>query len=357
MHKVKIEKIASERSSPCVTISMNTHRTHPANVQDTIALKNLLKEAHERVIKEFGKRTASDLLDKMDQLERDMDLTHNLDSLHIFLSNGTKEIIKSPWPTPQNTVHIAESFAVKPLIKELNRTEQYLILVLSQSDVRLLHAINDAISEEVSNDDFPFSKNDTDLIAKDKLNDTQLLGSMHDYFNKIDKAVVKVHNISDMNCVVICTEDNYNQLLKVADKPSIYLSYVSINPHDTSNHTIASDAWQIINTFQKLRRADAITEMQEAVGKGNVITDLAEIFRAAKEGRGDLLISQNDFHQAVKMTGEYSFDFADDPTQPDVIDDITSDIAWQVISKKGRAIFMDQEEISSLGDIALKVRY
>ena len=45
---------------------------------------------------------------------------------------------------------------------------------------------------------------------------------------------------------------------------------------------------------------NAIKEMQEAVGQGKVITDLSDIFRAAKEGRGDLLIAHDDFHQAVK---------------------------------------------------------
>ena len=67
--------------------------------------------------------------------------------------------MKSSWPTLQNTVHVAESFAVKPLIKDFNRTEEYLILLLSQSGVRLFHAINDTISGEIKNDDFPFEKN------------------------------------------------------------------------------------------------------------------------------------------------------------------------------------------------------
>jgi hypothetical protein len=97
--------------------------------------------------------------------------------------------------------------------------------------------------------------------------------------------------------------------------------------------------------------------MQEAVGQGKVLTDLSDIFRAAKEGRGDLLIAHDEFHQAVRMTGEFSFDLVNDVTLPGVIDDITSDIAWEVISKKGRTIFTDQEEIKSLGDIVLKVRY
>jgi len=57
------------------------------------------------------------------------------------------------------------------------------------------------------------------------------------------------------------------------------------------------------------------------------------------------------------MKDEFTFELTDDVNQTDVIDDITSDIAWEVISKKGRAIFTTQEEIKDLGEIVLKVRY
>jgi hypothetical protein len=57
------------------------------------------------------------------------------------------------------------------------------------------------------------------------------------------------------------------------------------------------------------------------------------------------------------MTGQDSFSFVNDLTLPEVIDDITSDIAWEVISKKGCAIFTNQEEFKTFGNIALKVRY
>jgi len=57
------------------------------------------------------------------------------------------------------------------------------------------------------------------------------------------------------------------------------------------------------------------------------------------------------------MTGELTFDLVNDVTLPGAIDDITSEIAWEVLSKKGRAIFTNQEEIKALGGIALKVRY
>ena len=128
--KDQLARIADEKSEPCVSISLNTHRTHPDNLSDAVELKKLLKEAEERVIAEYGKRPVTQLLEKIEGLADEIDSNHNLDSLHIFLSNTTKEIVKSPWPIQKNIVHISDRFSIKPLIKLMNRTESYLILLL-----------------------------------------------------------------------------------------------------------------------------------------------------------------------------------------------------------------------------------
>lgn len=358
MKKETIEKLASERSNPCVTISMNTNRKNPGNQQDVIELNKLLKEAYYHVANEFGHYPVSDLLKKIDNMEEEIDNNYNLDSLHIFISDTTTEIIRSSWPIMQNVVSVAETFVIKPLIKEFNRLQEYLILVLSQSDVRLLHAINDSIIGEIHTDDFSFDKNQHFSIEQDRSNDRKQIDNMvGDFFNQIDKALVKINNKTKMKVVVICTENNWSRLVQVADRPTIYYGNVCTNYNDTLNHSIATDAWQIVNAIQEKERAKDIQEMKEAARKGKVITNLSEIFKAVKEGRGELLITHDDFRQAVKMTGEFSFDLVNDVTLPGVIDDITSDIAWEVLSKKGRAIFTNQDEFKSLGNIALKVRY
>ncbi len=97
--------------------------------------------------------------------------------------------------------------------------------------------------------------------------------------------------------------------------------------------------------------------MQEAVSSGKVLTDLQEIYQASIDGRSDLLIVHHDFSQAVIMRDERSFDLIEDASIPDAIDDITSKIAWEVISKNGRVLFTSQDDIKSLGSIVLKLRY
>lgn len=356
--KNQLEKLAAEKSTPCVSISLNTHRSFPENAQDEIMLKNLLKEAENRVIAEFGKRPALSLLEKMASVSSEIDNNYNLDSLHIFLSNDTQEIIKSAWPVNESKVHISDTFALRPLIKDLLRTEEYLILLLSKGGVKLYNAVNDSIIKEVENDDFPFSEMSHSLSNSDNLSDSKVLDdAVREYLNKVDKAVVKVHNLTGLECVVICTEDNYSRLLQVADKPSIYCGYAPVDYNNNSTDHLSKQAWEIISEMQLKRRTDAINEMQEAVGQGQVLTDLQEIYLAAIDGRADLLIIHEDFTQPVLMTGDRSFDLVTDNTQPNTIDDITSNIAWEALSKNGRVVFTSQEKIKDLGEIVLKTRY
>lgn len=356
--KEQLQKLATEKNNPCVTISMKTHRTHPDNAQDEILLKNLLKEAEEKVINEFGKRPVAELLVKLETVSDKIDVNYNLDSLHIFLSNDTQEIVKSSWETSNNGVHISDSFAIRPLIKNYNRSENYLVMLLSQSGVQLFEAINADIIKEVSNEDFPFSENRHYNTYSDKGSDSKHQDDLvREFLNKVDKALVKVHNETDLKCVVIATDDNFSRLQQVADKPSVYLGYANIDYNKIETHHIAKQSWELVKEQQKQRRTEAISEMQEAVAHGKVLTALQEIYQASIDGRGELLILHQDFSQAVIMKDERTFDLVNDPTTANTIDDISSTIAWEVISKKGRVVFTLQDEIKDLGNIVLKTRY
>jgi len=358
MQQEILSRLAQERNNPCITISLNTHRTHPDNTHDKVLLKNLCKEAENRLTKEFDKRQITPLLEKLEQVQDEIDINYNLDSLHIFISKDTKEIIKSTWPSQSDRVFISNSFVIRPLIKAFNKSEEYFILLLSQSGVHLYEALNDAIVEEIENDDFPFAENPYVLTNREQISDSKKVdNAVREFLNQVDKALVKVHNKTDLRCVIICTEDNFSRLMQVADKPGVYIGYASINYNNTAKHFIASQSWEIIKELQKKRRKEAISEMKEAVSKSKVHTDLQDIYRAAKEGRGDLLIVNETYAQPVKFTGEFSFALSEDAVQPDVVDDITSDIAWEVISKKGRVVFISKEELKEFGNIALKIRF
>jgi hypothetical protein len=357
-HKEQLQKLATEKNTPCVTISFNTHRTHPDNAKDEVMLKNLLKEAKERVIAEFGKRSVAPLLEKLENVGAAIDHNYNLDSLHLFLSNNTQEIIKSAWKTSSEGVQVADSFSVRSLIKAYNRSQDYLLLLLSQGGVQLYEVLNDGVVGEIRNNDFPFSENRHYITHPDKASDPKQLDNMvREFLNKVDKAVAKVYNQTNLPCVVICTEDNYSKLKQVADKPEIYLGFAPIDYNKTAHHHIATQSWEIIKELQLRRRTEAIAEIKEAIAQGKALADLHDIYLAAIDGRGEMLIVQDDYSQSAIMNDERSFDLTDDVTQHNAIDDITSNIAWEVLCKKGRVFFASLEEMQGLGKIVLKTRF
>ncbi len=168
----------------------------------------------------------------------------------------------------------------------------------------------------------------------------------HGYaFDKVTEAIQALnrtcpHDISLDKIQALCMQKN-----------------IMYTPRDDHDDQIVQQSWKIIKEKQKQSRTEAISEMKEAVAQGKVLTDLQEIYQASIDGRGALLIVHQDFSQAVLMKDERTFSLINDATIENAIDDITSNIAWEVIAKKGTVYFTSQEEIEELGEIVLKTRY
>lgn len=291
-----------------------------------------------------------------------MDIQYNLDSMHIFVSKDHEEMIKMPWniKDKENVAKVDDSFAIRPLIYALNRTEEYLILELGQGKTSLYQAMNDSIIREVENHVFPFGDNPNDTPHNIRRSDAEYMDSLVvEHFRDIDKALFEFYKTLEhpQKIIVISTEDNFSKLKEASQRPELYKGHAAINYVDNAPHHLAEQAWEIVRKLKGEERGEAIGEVKAAISQSNVLTDINEIFRAAKDGRGDLLLIHEEFSQPVRMLDERSFELVEDEKEPGVVDDITSTISWEVISKGGRVVITGQEELKDLGNIALKTRY
>ena len=346
---------------PCISISLNTHRTHPDNQQDAILLKKLLREAEQELEKGYGKSASAPYVEKLRAIPDSLNMSYNLDSMHIFLSESTEKILRLPIPSSQDNVHIDSRFDLKPLIKAMNRTEDYLILLLSEGGTALYEALNDGIIREIEMHGFPFEENPWYLPRAVERSDAKRVDNQsREYMNRIDKALNKVHHDLGLSCIVVSTSDNFHMLQQVADKPSVYVGHVDKNYRERAPHQLAESAWEVVKKLLSERRKAAVEEMKKAQGQSKVLTDLGEIYRAAREGRGELLLAGTSFAQAVKKLDEHSIEIINgeaEAASENHIKDITPELALEVYSKKGRVIFAEDEELNGFGKIALKIRH
>ena len=241
-----MEAIVKETGNPCVSISFNTHKAYPDYELDHIALKNLQKEALHQILEKYDKNEVKRLIVKLTEVSSKIDFTKSSNSMHIFISKKTEEIVKSTLVLSKNTVQVANKFYADHLQQEFQFNESHLILLLSQSGVQLFEAQNESIKKEILSHGFPFEKEEHTPV-ENKSDRKKIDNLIREYFNKVDKSVVKIHNEKKLDCVVISTNDNYSKLLQVADKKEIYFAHSKLNYNQTSEYQIAKQAFECIN--------------------------------------------------------------------------------------------------------------
>lgn len=342
----------------CITISLNTHRTHPDNLKDIIELKNLANEAKDRLYAKYDKRIVWGLVEKLDKLVEQIDPNYCLDSLHLFVSQNIEETFFSEWQTNQQGVHISNFFAVRPLIKESSREADYMIMLLSQGGVNLFHAKNSKITAEVVNEDFPIEENPWDTTIPERKSDAGHIDKLlQEFLNRVDKSLIKYIAESNQKTVAICTDENFAHLMQVADNPAIYLGYQPVDYHNITQHQLAVQAWDFVKSKSEEEIHLNFEASEKWIGQGLISSDLQEIYLASKEGRGDILFVQEDFRQSAMLTDDGGIALVDENTGSDTVDDITSLIATEVVSKGGQCFMVPKIPNEEIAPIFLKLRY
>lgn len=357
MNRAQLTSLATVQDFPCITLATNTHYTFPDNANEATQIKLLLKNVKEYVLANFSKRDILTLLQYFDTIAEDLDMRNNLESIFIFLSNHTKTIVKLKQSIPKDIIQIGKGFAIKPLVKAQLLSEQYLILLLTQSVVKMYVANDERIEEELTNTDFPLV-NHALHYTNHTTHDSRKIDVMQSaYFSLVDKAVLKWAHHYQMKCVVMGTAINFHHLLQLSEEPAMYSGHKAMNTHEASLAEIGKLAWRVMLEKQTEKNASAMEAMQEAVGAGLVVTDIGEMYLAAKAGNVDMLIIKDDYQQFVKKQSDAAFELLSDTDAIDEKEDITTAIVWETFAKGGQLFFLSANDLFPLGNIALKKKY
>ncbi|MFB2538437.1 hypothetical protein ACEYX8_04170, partial [Acinetobacter sp. c3-l95] len=162
--KPTLKSLRDVRANPALSVFVKTHRHHPENEQDPIALKNQLTEAQNRLEQEFDKRTVAAVMEKIEAKLDRWDHNYNLDTLAIFATTEEAQVIRMPLDA-QPRVIINNRFAVRDLVRDLANSVHYYAIVITRESARLIEAVNGRVvqefdhnhplQEELTHDKFP----------------------------------------------------------------------------------------------------------------------------------------------------------------------------------------------------------
>ncbi|HCH26288.1 AOC03_06830 family ribosome hibernation factor [Psychrobacter celer] len=369
--KATLKSLRETKANPAVSIFVKTHREHPANDQDPIALKNQLKVVEERLNSEYDKRTATAILDNIYAKTKELNHNYNLDTLAIFASTDDVKVIRMPIDTQERVV-ISDRFATRDLVRDMASAVHYYTVVLTREHARLIEASNDRVIREFDKDDdaqnnmenipFPVENNGpytTGDGGSDRSSNNES-SYLKEFFNQVDKSVQELWGENKMPLVIVGDAKNIGYYKEVCDRPDNIIATVTnaTNLEDGSAQHIVDSVQEAVEGYRSSLHQEALGEIDKARGASMLQTDLQEVYRSAYQGVGETLYVRRGYIQPAKIDEQaQTLSLAEDPAADGVTDDAIGEIIEHVIHNGGKAVFMPQDIMGADQPIALVTRY
>ncbi|MGM8885674.1 baeRF3 domain-containing protein [Psychrobacter sp. 1U2] len=369
--KATLKSLRETKANPAVSIFVKTHREHPANEQDPIALKNQLKVAEDRLNKEYDKQTATTILEGIHAKTNELNHNYNLDTLAIFASTDDVQVMRMPLDTTERVV-ISDSFATRDLVRDMASAVHFYAVVLTSDKARLIEASNDRVVMEFEADsdkqnnmeNIPFPIDNNGLYKTSDGGSDRSAGNqsshLKEYFNQVDKSVQELWGEHKMPLVIVGDAKNIGYYKEVCDRPDNIIATVSnvTNLDDGSAQHIVDSVQEAVEEYRSSLHQEAMGEIDKARGASMLQTDLQEVYRSAFQGAGETLYVRRWYIQPAKIDEKaQSLTLAEDAAAEGVTDDAIGVIIEHVMHNGGDVIFLPEEIMGEDQPIALVTRY
>lgn len=360
MNRRDIRLLQKIKGSPAVTITLPAHRATPDNQQDPIRVKDLVKQAKDCLRGEYDQSEVEPLLLQLEKLAESIDYRFTQDGLAMFVNRDLARAVHLPFSLDERVV-VGESFHTRDLVYAMNRAPRYWALVLSEKPTRLLEGTRDNLLE-IRAGGFPLTQDITGGtqplpagvgIRRSAIRDERL----RQFFRQVDAALKPYITEDPLPLAVVGVERHLAFFDEVTGFKDAIVATLTDSHDQTSLDDLSGLVWPLVKAGLANQRLDVLADFKKAIGEHKFAAGVEEVWRLAKEGRGRLLVVEEDFHLPARLDGaEERLQAEQDPSVPGVTVDAVDEILETVLSKQGRVVFVDNDRLEAHQHIALILR-
>lgn len=316
INRTDVQALAtSEAEGTHVSLFIPTHRFGDGVQADQLEWKNLVGEVDAILLEDMRRTEVEALLAPARELQNDaMAWQYMADGLAMFLRPGWHQTYRIPASLPKLAT-VGDHFVTGPLMRLLSGDEHFLLLAVSQSQVRLMDGSRHTV-RQIELDDVPTALEDVLEIPEGRPNqiarpmstgrggravfyghgageDTKD-SDLRKFFRDVADGLVDVLHDQTAPLVLVGLEQNVSAYRQVDKYGHTLDRAVHRNPDDLSVEQLHDLAWPIVEERLREDRQQLIERFQQLHGTGQVSSDLAAISQVAEQGRVDTLFMKSD---------------------------------------------------------------
>lgn len=376
--------LLSNPESPCISLYLPTHRVHPENQQDPIRYRNLLGQLEETLALKYSKKEVESLLSPFQALAYDQPFwNHRTEGLAILCSPGIFEVFDLQ-TTVSELLIVADSFHTKPLLRMLQSSTRYQILVLDRHQAKLYEGdqhfldevplsnlpstIEEALGSELTDSHLnvgsygagaPRPNRGTVAPSVHAHGDKkdEIDNDRDRFFRIIDHEIHEQYSRPSRLPLILASLQEYQApFRKLSHNPHLMEEGIRSSSQSLDVDQLREEAWRIIEPVQTRRVTDLVEKFHRVSSLARGSDVLPEVAQAVSSGRvSTLLIEEN-----RQIPGKFHQDsgaISPQESEAEFVDDVLDDLAESVLKMKGEVLVIPSSQMPTKTGAAAIYRY
>ncbi|MBV4496464.1 hypothetical protein HU715_013960 [Pseudomonas sp. SWRI12] len=338
---------------PSLSLYMPTHRTFPERSQDPIRYKNLVRDLQAQLEQQHPDLDGAPLLQSFHALVDDQDFWNsNRDGIAVFGARDYFNVIAVNQRLPQRAVANSHPY-LKPLLRLVQSTDRYQALCLTRNEVWLYEGSSEQLEKIELAEQVPRNQNEA---LGDELTPGNQQGfpngfsrsgergdaMMHEaagggkqdeinldrerFFRVVDKAILQYHSQpSGLPMILVALPENQAVFRAVSHNSQLLGQGIEIDPSRLGVEALRVHCSKLMAHSYADHVVDSLNRYGIAVGQGRALDNLADVAKAAWEGRVALLLVEAERQVPGQLDldkGRLLIDESGDELAPDVLDEL-----------------------------------
>jgi hypothetical protein len=319
------EALLADHKGPCVSLFLPTVRSGPETRQGPIRLRNLLREAQERLLGHglLPAEIGSLLAPAKNLVEDESFWSRPEAGIAVFCTPDLFRAFRLPLHVRER-VAVGRRFIIKPLLPLSSAQPTFFILALSQNQVRLLEARERTVREI----DLPgIPRNLVEALGDHETSEMLQLHSagprshspiyhgtgageedrkaeLLRYCRRIDTALRPFLHGKTTPLIAAGAAPLPAIYREASSYPHLLDEEIAGNPEHRSAEELRDLGWKIVRELFQEEQRIAEGRFRELIGTGKASSNLAEVVPAARDGRVDILFLAGDEPTPPNATDE-----------------------------------------------------
>ncbi len=358
--KEKLVELIGLQEDPSISIILKKGHKAARDEKIQILLKNSIKDAVNK-LKEanYDKRLIEDLKEKLEKIETKVIYEDAGNSVVIFLSPNREEIIWLPFDV-ENKVIVDNTFEIRDLLRTINRSFQYDVIVLSKKKTKFYNGYQNKL-QQIETEDIPEG---VEYYLNNRISNKEDPGkaemeALKLYVNDVDD-FIRLYTDMHTPLIVMGDEKIVSYFKNKTRRPDKILAEIYGSYDDERTSVISNKINEKLDEYIKIRDKQLLERIQPDIDRLSYVSGIQEAWTVAamKEAR-IMLIEQGYSEEGYSIKNGLFLVFSEpvEEKEYDYHSDALDDLTEMVLMQGGEVYFVSPGLLDKYDKIVVTTRF